>query len=275
MLFLDTFDMTNTEPILKLNKVNFSYQDTLVIQDISLIINKGEFVGIIGPNGGGKTTLLKLIMGFLRPTNGEISIYNDSHHDGVNTPNPVAMTNHQARNRIAYVPQSLQFDKQFPISVLELVLGGRLSHLPWYGVFKKIDKHIALEALEQVGLSNYTNASFGKLSGGQAQRALIARALASQPQLLMLDEPTASVDVQAETDIYNILKSLQGKMTIMMVTHNLQTAIELVDRVICVQKTSTEFSPQQICEHFALGLYHAPLIKVGKANTTYSNSNQL
>ena len=232
----------------EIENVNFSYQEMAVIKNISFTINQGEFVGVIGPNGGGKTTLLKLIMGFLKPQSGRISLFGKS---------PSA-----ARQSIAYVPQSLQFDKQFPISVMELVLGGRLSHLPWYGVFAQSDKDAAYEALEHVGLEDYRNRPFGSLSGGQAQRALIARALASKPQLLLLDEPTASVDSQAEIDIYRILKSLQGKITIMMVTHNLQAAVELVEKVLCVQQSLTVIEPRQICEHFSYGLYHAPLIKI-------------
>lgn len=231
-----------------LDHVCFAYQETLVLKNISFAINSGEFIGMIGPNGGGKTTLLKLIMGFLKPSSGNISIFSE----------PPA----SAIQQISYVPQSLRFDKQFPISVMELVMGGRLSQLPWYGMFSKKDKEIALHSLERVGLVDFHHRSFGNLSGGQAQRALIARALASEPQLLLLDEPTASVDAQAETDIYNILKELQGQITIMMVTHNLRAAIELVERVICVQQTALVLNPQEVCEHFAFGLYHAPLIKL-------------
>lgn len=231
-----------------LHDVCFSYQDLFVLKNISFNIQEGQFVGIIGPNGGGKTTLLKLILGFLRPDSGNIRVFGQSLD--------------AARQSIAYVPQSLRYDKQFPISVLELVLGGRLSHLPWYGVYSKADKQAALDALERVGLLDFQDRSFGNLSGGQAQRALIARALASEPRLLLLDEPTASVDAQAEGDIYAILKGLQGKMTILMVTHNLQAAIELVEKVVCVQHTAVVLDPSQVCEHFAFGLYHAPLIKI-------------
>ncbi|MBA3816569.1 MAG: ABC transporter ATP-binding protein [Parachlamydiaceae bacterium] len=231
-----------------LDHISFAYQDSLVLKDICLAVKSGEFIGMIGPNGGGKTTLLKLMMGFLKPSSGDISIFSE----------PPASSLQQ----ISYVPQSLRFDKQFPISVMELVMGGRLSHLPWYGIFSKKDKEIALHALERVGLVDFQHRSFGNLSGGQAQRALIARALASEPQLLLLDEPTASVDAQAESDIYNILKGLQSQITIIMVTHNLRAAIELVERVICVQQTAISLKPQEVCEHFAFGLYHAPLINI-------------
>jgi len=240
------------ETAVSLDHVCFSYEDSPVVTDITFSVSKGEFVGMIGPNGGGKTTLLKLIMGFLKPSSGKITIFGHS--------------TATAGQQIGYVPQSLRFDKQFPISVIELVMGGRLSHLPWYGKYSRKDKKAALDALDRVGMADFQNRSFGTLSGGQAQRTLIARALASEPNLLLLDEPTASVDSQAESDIFNILKGLQGDITILMVTHNLQAVIELVEKVVCVQQVATILDPQQVCEHFALGLYHAPLIKLPGKN---------
>lgn len=233
---------------ISVKNLSFSYQEMSVLKDISFEIQQGQFVGMIGPNGGGKTTLLKLILGFLKPSLGQIQVFGQ---------NPLA-----ARRNMAYVPQSLRFDKQFPISVMEVVLEGRLAHLPWYGCFSRKDKKICLHALERVGLADLHSRPFGSLSGGQAQRTLIARALASEPKILLLDEPTASVDTKAESEIYTILKQLQGEMTILMVTHNLRAAIELVERVICVQHTAFTLNPQQVCEHYALGLYHAPLIKL-------------
>lgn len=239
--------------IITLENLCFSYEEAQILKDISFTIQEGKFVGVIGPNGGGKTTLLKLLMGFLKPDSGKMTIFGKS---------PV-----EARGEISYVPQTLRYDKQFPISVLELVLEGRLSHLSWYGKFSAEDKKAALESLEKVGMADYQHRAFGTLSGGQAQRVLIARSLASNPRLLLLDEPTASVDANAEAEIYQILKNLQGSMTILMVTHNLKAAVELVDHVICIQQTATILAPQQICEHFAFGLYHPPLIKIGTKET--------
>jgi zinc transport system ATP-binding protein len=238
------------EPIVKLENVSFAYQQEPVLKDVSFSIDPGEFVGLIGPNGGGKTTLLKLILGFLKPSSGKILVFGKP-----------AQT---ALPQISYVPQSLRFDRQFPISVMELVLSGRLSRLPWHGVFSKEDHRAAKEALEKVNMLPFAENTFGTLSGGQAQRALIARALASEPKLLLLDEPTASVDSQAQVDIYTILKGLQGSMTIMMVTHDLNIAIDIVQRVLCVQGGVLPLLPQEVCEHFALGLYHTPLQLEGK-----------
>jgi zinc transport system ATP-binding protein len=224
------------KPILQMENVAFSYPNNPVLYDVSLTIYPGEFIGLIGPNGGGKTTLLKLIMGFLKPTKGKIVLSHDS---------------------LAYVPQSIHFDRQFPISVLEVVLSGLLSRLPWYGKFHETDQQLALATLERVGLAHLSQEAFGRLSGGQAQRVLIARALVSQPQLLLLDEPTASVDSQAEADIYTLLKKLKGEMTILMVTHDLRAAIEQVQRLFCVQGCVFSLKPEEVCQHFSLGLFHS------------------
>lgn len=236
--------------VIDVQDVSFAYQDTQILRRISFQVAEGECIGIIGPNGGGKTTLLKLLMGFLSPQAGTISILGTSPE--------------KAQTQLAYVPQILRYDKLFPISVFELVLTGRLSHLPWYGRYSQTDRQIAEEALEQVDLVDFKNAPFGTLSGGQSQRALIARALASKPKILFLDEPTASVDPQAEADIYALLKRLQATMTILIVTHDLNAAIEKVGRVLCVQRQLISLLPEQVCEHFAMGLYHAPLIKMGE-----------
>lgn len=243
-------DKSLMTPIITFDQVDFSYYNTPVLHQLSFQIYPGEFVGVIGPNGGGKTTLLKLILGFLKPSHGSVRICGEI--AGARPANAI---------RLAYVPQSMRFDREFPISVEEVVLSGLLSHLPWYGRFRARDRQAALEALENVGLASLYKHPFGTLSGGQAQRVLIARALVSQPQILLLDEPTASVDSQAEADIYAILKTLQGQMTVLMVTHDLGVAINQVERVLCVQGQVLSLKPEEVCEHFALGLYHKPLIQ--------------
>lgn len=231
--------------LIAVDHLSFNYGTDPVLRNVHFQMRSGEFLGIIGPNGGGKTTLLKLILGFLKPTSGEVKVFGE---------NPIT-----ARAKMAYVPQGLRFDRQFPISVKELVLTGRLNRLPWYGVYSQADYAAVDEALAKVGISNLKNQAFGTLSGGQAQRALIARALVSEPKLMLLDEPTASVDPQAEADIYRILQSLRDQLSVVMVTHDLRAAVDLVDRVLLVQGEVVSMYPQQVCEHFALGLYHTPL----------------
>ena len=233
--------------IIEVDRVDFSYPGTPVLKEISFQVMPGEFIGMIGPNGGGKTTLLKLILGFLKPSQGTIKVFGEEGGSSL------------AINRLAYVPQAVRFDRDFPISVEEVVLSGLINHLPWYGRFHSTDRNAAREALEKVGLLQFASHSFGALSGGQAQRVLIARALVSNPQLLLLDEPTASVDSQAEADIYTLLNQLKGEMTILMVTHDLGAVIEQVERILCVHGNLISLKPEDVCKHFAFGLYHMPL----------------
>jgi zinc transport system ATP-binding protein len=239
---------------IEVDNLSFAYQEFAVLRDVTFRVQEGECVGIIGPNGGGKTTLLKLLMGFLKPTEGTIQF--------------CGRPSIQEYPRIAYVPQVMRFDRLFPITVLEVVLMGLLSQLPWYGRYHQASRQAAIDALDKVGMTGFEERAFGTLSGGQAQRVLIARALVSQPDLLLLDEPTASVDVQAQGEIYTFLQKLRGKMTILMVTHDLNVAINFVDKVICVQHTVMTLKPQEVCEHFAFGLYHSPLITPGKKGAT-------
>lgn len=226
---------------IEVQDLSFSYDETPILEKINLQIKKGEFIGIFGPNGGGKTTFLKLLMGFLKPRQGSIQIRCD---------------------RIGYVPQAAQFDRQFPISALEVVLQG--CNFSPLGFFSRKSKAQAKEALAQVGLQGLESQAFGTLSGGQAQRALIARALISDPDLLLLDEPTASIDLEAEEVIYRLLADFKGKITILMVTHDLQTILQKADRLLCIQHQLTSYSPAEVCEHFAVGLYHPPLKKKPK-----------
>ncbi len=228
-------------PVALFEEVSFSYDGTPILTDVSLALEEGEFVGLIGPNGGGKTTLLKLMMGLIKPKAGTVQ---------TNVPT----------GRIGYVPQALPFDRRFPISVMELVLAGTLAKSPIFGRYPEESRILAREALARVEMSHLASAPFGTLSGGQMQRALIARALASDPLLLLLDEPTANIDAQAEGVLHALLNSLKGKITIAMVTHDLPTAVHEVERVLCVNKHVTTLAPEKVCEHFAVGLYHPPLI---------------
>lgn len=229
--------------ILECHDLFFSYSGIPVLEDANFSIEEGEFVGMIGPNGGGKTTLLKLIMGFLKPTRGKITLFGDD-------PKKVCQ-------KIGWVPQGFDFDRQFPITVLEVVLGGCLGRSSWCGGFSSDDRRVALESLESVGLLNVANVAFADLSGGQAQRVLIARALASKPSLLLLDEPTANVDKPAEDKILGCLDALAGSVTILMVTHNLHAVEERVKKILVVQRQVSLLPAKEVCEHFALGLYHS------------------
>lgn len=225
---------------IKAEDICFQYGNIPVLENVSFEIKKGEFIGIFGPNGGGKTTLLKTLMGFLKPQKGRIEI--------------------AAREAIGYVPQISHLDRQFPITALGVVLMGCLEKSTWRS-YSPHAKDKARQALHRVGLSDFQDRAFGTLSGGQAQRTLFARALVSEPSILLLDEPTASVDPDAEETIYNLLEGLKRSMTILMVTHDLQIMMKKVDRFLCVNRQVTAYSSSQVCDHFTQGLYH-PLIRI-------------
>jgi zinc transport system ATP-binding protein len=231
--------------IIEIENLSFEIDSTVILEKISLSVKKGEFLGIFGPNGGGKTTLLNLLLGFLKPSSGSIEIF--------------GLPPHQARTQIGYVPQITRFDRKFPISVFEVVAMGLLRKLTWYGRFTAQTKKKALDALEKVGLETLAKRPFSTLSGGQAQRVLLARALANDPQLLLLDEPTASVDAEAEADIHKLLMQLKGTVTILMVSHDLQTIASDVDHLLFIQRKANIMTKEQICGHFAMGLYHTPI----------------
>lgn len=242
--------MAKSEPLaVKVENLSYGYEKTLVLEDVSFTIQKGEFVGIFGPNGGGKTTLLRLLMGFNKPGKGKIHLFDQS---------PKAL-----RPRIGYVPQINRLDKHFPITVLELVLMGCLSTSNRFGRLSSSSHDKAIAALEKVGLLDKKDHPFGTLSGGQAQRVLIGRAIVDSPELLFLDEPTASVDPAAEEVILDILHLLKGDMTILMVTHDLQTIVRKVEKLLCVHRHVHSLLPNEVCEHFGLGLYHSPILTLG------------
>ncbi len=233
----------------RVHDLSFSYRYNPLFKHLSFRIKEGEFIGIIGPNGGGKTTLMRLMMGFLQPTHGEIFLFGKL---------PV-----EQRSLFAYVPQNIRFDRQFPLSLLDLVLMGRIRHLSWWGRYSASDKQAAEQAMRRLGIWQLRENAVGTLSGGELQRGLIARALVSSPKILFLDEPTANVDVKAEAEIYALLRELKGEITILMVTHDLRTVVEHVDRILCVQGGVVSMLPQEVCAHFAVGLYHTPLVTLG------------
>ena len=198
-------------------------------------------VAIIGPNGGGKTTFLRLITGLLSPTSGKISIETTSPH------------------KMGYVPQNLHFDRKFPISVLDLVLSPFIREVSWFGRYPENAKKKAYAALDRLDLLEHKHTSFGDLSGGLAQRAFIARAIVDDPEILLLDEPTSSVDPEARKQVLDWINHSKGDMTIILVTHDLEVAVQNMDSIFCIDKTLTPYLPKDVCEHFAIGLYHAPL----------------
>ena len=180
-------------------------------------------MGLVGPNAGGKSTLLKLILGLLRPQSGRIRV--------------LGAAPQEARRRVGYVPQYPSFQRDFPISVEQVVLLGRLGSTPSLGWYRRGDREAALHALAEVEAADLARRRIGTLSGGQLQRVLLARALVGEPQILILDEPTANIDQRAEGDIFDLLAMLNARLTILVVSHDIAFISSYVDRVACLNRT--------------------------------------
>ncbi len=213
--------MTRT-PAIEVKDLWFSYDRTSVLENVTFTLEQGDFLGIIGPNGGGKTTLLKLLLGILKPGRGRIRVLGEAPHD--------------ARRRVGYVPQHTDVNITFPVSVLDITLMGRLSRAHIGRWYSRKDRLKAGEVLERVGMWGHRKRPVGKLSGGQRQRVFIARALATEPEILFLDEPTSSVDPEFETDLYEFLRELNRKVTIAVITHDIGAISRNVKSVACVNR---------------------------------------
>ena len=214
--------MTQKKEIVAVEHVDFDFDGQLVLEDITLTVQEGDFMGVIGPNGSGKTTLLKIILGLINPLRGKVRVF--------------GQTPERGRHLIGYVPQHADLDTSFPISVMDVVLIGRLGQAPMLGRYRKRDRLAAEAAMHEAEVSDLRNRRFGTLSGGQKQRVLMARALVGNPQLLLLDEPTASIDGRVEQDIYHLLKKLNEKVTIMLVSHDVGFISTYVNKVACVNR---------------------------------------
>ena len=209
--------------IIEIKDLDCSYGNNIpVLENVNLTFNELESACIVGPNGGGKTTLLYLILGLLKPSRGSITVFGKP---------PT-----EAYGKIGYMPQYVQLDDQFPICVLEVVLMGRLEKNFW-GRYSKEDHKIAMDVMKEMSIEHLAQRQFSELSGGQRQRVLIARALTCNPKLLLLDEPTANIDPGMQEQFYEILYKLNQRMSILTVSHDLGFVSDKMNSVICVNKT--------------------------------------
>lgn len=216
----------------QLEQVSFAYTSPQVLTEVSVRIGCGDLACMVGPNGGGKTTLLKLMLGLIQPDAGRVRVFGQA-------PESV-------RPRIGYMPQATRLDPRFPVTVLDVVLMGRLGRSTRFGRYGKSDRAAAWEALDWVGLTDLAGQSLSILSGGQKQRVLIARALACGPELLLLDEPTANLDARAEDELYSLLQRLNRSMTIVLVSHDVGFVTGFVKTVICVNRTVAVHATEEV-----------------------------
>jgi len=231
------------EVVVSFRDVDFSYNSIPVLEDVNFTIYDRSFISIVGPNAGGKTTLLKLMLGLLEPSRGTIEIF--------------ALPPDRASALIGYMPQHVQFDPHFPVTVLDVVLMGRLGNGTRFGPYRKRDRAICLEALKKLEMYDAWKHPFGALSGGQRQRVLIARALATEPKLLLLDEPTSNVDMAVETELFELLNTLSKTITVIVVSHDLGFVSQYVQRVVCVNRSVAVHPTAAITGEMISDLYGA------------------
>lgn len=233
------------QQVIELERVWAGYGGPYVLQDITLHADRGEFLGLVGPNGGGKSTLLKVILGLLPPARGQVRVLGTD---------PM-----RARRQVGYVPQQVEFARDFPISVRDVVLMGRLGRdSPWFG-YRRQDRTIALRSLREVGMAELAERTIGQLSGGQFQRVLIARALTAEPTILLLDEPTANLDPRVERDLFELLKDLNRRMTIVVVSHDIAFVSEYVTRVACLNRELVCHTAEPLTAETIERLYGHPI----------------
>ncbi|HKW86190.1 MAG TPA: metal ABC transporter ATP-binding protein [Nitrospiraceae bacterium] len=216
-----------SKPIIRFSHATFGFPGVIALKDISLEIAEGEYVGIIGPNGSGKTTLCKAVLGLMRPLEGSLQIFDCACQE--------LRCHHRAR--IGYLPQKGRLDQNFPITVLEAVMMGRYGALGLFRRPSRRDREIALEALINVGMEDHRDTALGHLSGGQQQRVLIARALAQQPQVLLLDEPTTGIDITTQHSVLDLVQRLHRDLglTVLLVTHDINMIRSQVDRLVLLK----------------------------------------
>jgi zinc transport system ATP-binding protein len=218
-------------PVIEVRSLSFAYGRVPTLSGIDLQVEDGEFLGIVGPNAGGKSTLLKLILGLLEPQSGSLRVLGRSPY--------------RASRLLGYVPQYPSFPRDFPITVEQVVQLGRLGlgqgdsrwRALWPGRGSRGDRDAVRQALDEVEAGDLARRQIGSLSGGQLQRVLLARALVGEPRILILDEPTANIDQRLEGEIFDLLRSLNARMTILVVSHDVAFISQYVTRVACVNRT--------------------------------------
>lgn len=234
-----------TDHTISLDHVWVQYDNVVALEDITFSLEPLDFVSIIGPNGGGKTSLLKLLLGLVQPAQGTVRVFGKP---------PT-----HSRDKIGYVPQQATLDKNFPIDVWDVTLMGRLGRTPLLRRYHKEDREIVADALHKVKMYEFRHRQIGKLSGGQQQRVLIARALVSQPKLLLLDEPTASIDSEIKRDIYELLCALNEQITIVMVSHDIGVVSSYIKTIACLNRKLVYHNEKDVTPEMLAETYQCPV----------------
>lgn len=217
--------------ILVCENINFKYDKELVLKNINFTLKQGDFLAIIGPNGGGKSTLAKILLNLLKPTSGVIKYPN--------------VTLFNKNSLIGYTPQDTSINKDFVIQAFDIVLMGFLEKRVFGYKITKNDRYEAIEIMKKLGIDNIRNKKIGDLSGGQRQRVLIARALCGDPKLLIFDEPTSNIDLPTQKEIYNLLKEINSNYTIIVITHDISNLLEYASNVLFVNKELMSYESLQ------------------------------
>jgi zinc transport system ATP-binding protein len=234
------------QPLVEIKNLYAGYNHETVLEDINLTIEQDDFIGLIGPNGGGKTTLLKIILGLIEPQRGKVQVMGEAPEKG--------------RSHIGYVPQFSEYDSAFPISVRDVVRMGRLGRHRLFKPYSKEDDAVVSERLAWVDMLEHQDRALRELSGGQRQRVYVARALATDPKLLVLDEPTISVDLEASTQIYDLLHQInQQGVTIFLVTHDLNVVSSYVKTIGCMNRRLHYHGEKQVTDEMLRATYGCPV----------------
>jgi zinc transport system ATP-binding protein len=232
-------------PAIELKDLWFYYDGQLVLRNVNMSVGQHDFLALIGPNGCGKTTLLKLMLGILRPSQGAVLLFGKEPG--------------QVSGQAGYVPQDTGVNRSFPISVMDVALMGRMGLPGRSRGFSAEDREIARKALERVGMWEYRTRPIGKLSGGQRQRVFIARAISTEPKILLMDEPTASVDAQFQTELYDFLKDLNDSMTIVIVSHDMSVLSSYIKTVACLNQTLYHHDAAEVTSEMLDMAYACPV----------------
>lgn len=207
-------------PAIELKDLSVSINGNAILRNVNLVIPRGDFATVVGPNGGGKTTLLKVILGLLEPELGQVCVFGDGARE--------------SRHRVGYVPQYMDFDPEFPVTVRDVMVMGRLGR-GIFGRYTSKDWEQVHSTANDLGIEALLDRPFSRLSGGQRQKVLIGRALSGQPEMILLDEPTSNLDAPSTDELYQLLDVLNKKMTVVFVTHDIGFVSRLVRSVICVR----------------------------------------